>query len=142
MEHKLQDSVSLRPFSFQFRRYPRFFIIGAFSYIINIGLTFLLPEYAHLWYLISFSLAALVSLSCSFILNSFYTFRGYLRKDNTKRYTLYINFYIISALITFVLVYLLTSIFKMHYFVSITVITLISSFITYIINKKFIFLHI
>lgn len=124
-----------------FKNYPLFFIIGGLTYGLNIGLTFLITEYLHLWYLLSYIIAALISLTCSFILNSLFTFRGYLRESHSKRYTLYLGFYIISALTTFALVYILTSIFKLHYLVSITVVTLASSFVTYIVNKKFIFLH-
>ena len=125
----------------QFRHYPYFFIIGALAYGLNIGLTFFFTEYIHLWYLLSFVISALVSLTCSFILNSLFTFRGYLRESHSKRYTLYIGFYIISAFITFTLVYVLTSILDIHYIISITAVTLASSFITYIVNISFIFQH-
>ncbi len=142
MEQKKSQNIPLLSLAHvQFRHYPYFFIIGGFAYGINIGLTLLFTEYIHLWYLWSFMIAAFISLSCSFILNSLFTFRGYLRESHSERYALYIGFYIISALITFVLVYILTSIFNIHYIVSITVITLVSSFVTYIVNKKFIFLH-
>jgi len=142
MEHKNTPKYPLlRAIYAQFRHYPYFFIIGGLAYGINIGLTFLLTEYIHLWYLLSFIIAALISLTCSFILNSLFTFRGYLRESHPERYALYIGFYIVSALITFALVYILTSIFNIHYLISITVVTLVSSFVTYIVNKKFIFRH-
>lgn len=138
---KTSKSTLLSLIYAQFRHYPYFFIIGGLAYSINIGLTFLFTEYIHLWYLLSFIIAALISLTCSFILNSLFTFRGYLRESHSKRYALYISFYIISALITFTLVYILTSIFMIHYLISITAVTLVSSFVTYIVNKKFIFLY-
>lgn len=142
MEQKnLQKNPLLGTIYAQFKHYPYFFIIGGIGYGISIGLTFLFTEYIHLWYLLSYIIAALISLTCSFILNSLFTFKGYLRESHKERYALYIGFYIISALVTFALVYILTSIFNMHYLVSITVVTLVSSFITYVINKKFIFLH-
>ena len=142
MEQKKPQNPPLLSLTYaQFRHYPYFFIIGGLTYGINIGLTFLLTEYIHLWYLLSFIIAALISLSCSFILNSLFTFRGYLRESHPERYALYIGFYIVSALITFALVYILTSIFNIHYLISITVVTLVSSFVTYIVNKKFIFRH-
>lgn len=142
MEHKnSQKYPLLRAIYAQFKRYPYFFIIGSIGYGISIGLTFLFTEYIRLWYLLSFIIAALISLTCSFILNSLFTFRGCLRESLKERYALYIGFYTISALVTFALVYILTSIFNMHYLVSITAVTLVSSFITYIVNKKFIFLH-
>ncbi len=142
MEHKnTQGDPLLETIYAQFKHYPYFFIIGGIGYGISIGLTFLFTEYLHLWYLLSFMFAALISLTCSFILNSLFTFRGYLRESHQERYALYIGFYIISALVTFVLVYILTSIFNMHYLFSITIVTLASSFVTYIVNKRFIFLH-
>lgn len=131
----------LRPISFQFRQYPHFLIVGGFGYGVNIGLTFLFTEYVHLWYLLSFIIAACISLTCSFILNSLFTFRGYLRKSHSERYALYTGFYIASALVTFALVYILTSVLGVYYLLSITVVTFVSSFVTFIVNKRFIFLH-
>lgn len=142
MEHKNPQKYPLiRTIYAKFKHYPYFFIIGGIGYGISIGLTFLFTEYIQLWYLLSFIIAALISLTCSFILNSLFTFRGYLRESHRERYALYIGFYIISALITFALVYILTSILNMYYLISITIVTLASSFITYIVNKKFIFIH-
>lgn len=123
-----------------FKRYPHFLIIGTISYGINISLTFLLTEYLRWWYLVSFITAALISLTFSFVLNSIFTFKEYLRRNHAQRYLLYIGFYIISAVITFILVYIFTSIIGLHYLVSITIVTATSSVVTFIVNKKFIFL--
>lgn len=136
-----QNSAVLEALFIQFKRYPHFLIIGGLGYGISIGLTFLFTEYMRLWYLLSFIIAALVSLTVSFMLNSAFTFKGYLRKSHSRRYSLYIGFYAVSALVTFTLVYLLTSVFGIHYLISITAVTLISSFITFIVNKKLIFIH-
>lgn len=136
--HKMFDSRFIPP---HFKQYPHFLIVGGFSYILNILLTYFFTEYFGLWYLLSFIFAAFISLSLSFVLNSFYTFKEYERRSHSERYGLYIGFYCVSAVTTFVLVYTITSIFGMHYLFSITIVTLASSLITFSVNKKFIFLH-
>lgn len=141
MVKQLLKLLDLRPIPGHFSRYPHFLMVGGFSYILNILLTYFFTEYFNSWYLLSFMLAAFVSLSLSFILNSSYTFKGYERKSHSKRYGLYIGFYCVSAVTTFVLVYILTSVFGMYYLFSITIVTLASSLLTFGVNRKFIFLH-
>lgn len=122
-----------------FKRYPYFVIIGVSSSFLIIILTFILTEYLHFWYLLSFIVSAFFSWTYNFIMNAKFTFQNYRSDDIFKKYILYIKGYIFLSLISFGSVYILTSILYFNYLISIFIITIIMSLVTFYFNRKLIF---
>lgn len=129
----------LRKFILHFNRFPHFLMTGMVGYTVSLGLTVLLTEYARLWYLLSFLIGAFTGLVCSFIINSVFTFKDHKKDGSSRRFALYLGYYLINGIITFALIYLLTSVWGLHYVLSIVGITVVSNIVTFLVNKKWIF---
>ena len=63
------------------RRFIKFSIVGGSGVIVNMGLLYLLTEFAHLYYMISSLIAIEVSIICNFVLNDLWTWSD--RKHQT-----------------------------------------------------------
>lgn len=122
-----------------FRRYPIFFIIGVSSFLLNLLLTFIFTESLHFWYMLSFVIATFITWTFSFIMNSLFTFSGHGKSGYVARYLGYLAIYGAIGLITFTLVYLLTTILGFYYLLSVALVGLLMSFFTFLINKRFVF---
>lgn len=122
-----------------FRRYPYFVIIGISSSFLIIILTFFLTEYLHFWYLLSFIISAFFAWTYNFIMNAKFTFENYKSDNILKKYILYIKGYILLSFISFGSVYILTSIWFFNYLISISIVTIIMSLVTFYFNRKSIF---
>lgn len=123
----------------KFRRYPYFIIIGVSSSFLIFIMTFILTEYLHLWYLLSFIIAAFFAWTYNFIMNAKFTFENYKSDNLLKKYILYIKGYVLLSFISFGSVYILTSILHFNYLISIFIITIIMSLVTFNFNRNFIF---
>lgn len=122
-----------------YKRYPHFIIVGFIGLALNYTLTFIFTEVFLLWYLFSFILATLITWTFNFYFNSRYTFKGHARPDLFKSYINYLQVYSLLGLVAFGLAYVLTSIIGLYYLLSIFIVTLVMSLITFMFNKKIVF---
>ena len=123
----------------KFGRYFHFVIIGASGTVLVFAMTFVLTDYLHFWYLLAYIISTLCGWTYGFIMNSKFTFQGHDGDKLVKRYIFYIQGYVLLSLISFSSVYVLTSILYLHYLISMLIITVIMSIITFNFNRKFIF---
>ncbi|MBT6691319.1 GtrA family protein [Candidatus Parcubacteria bacterium] len=123
----------------KFGRYFNFVLVGVSGTALVFLMTFVLTEYLHLWYLLAYIISTLCGWTYGFIMNSKFTFNDHDGENLIKRYVFYIQGYILLSLISFSSVYVLTSILNLHYLVSMSIITVIMSIITFNFNRKFIF---
>lgn len=123
----------------RFGGYPQFVIIGASGTILVFVMTYALTEYLHIWYLLSYIISTLCGWTYNFFMNSRFTFQGHNNDNLIKRYIFYIQGYIFLSLISYSLVYVLTSVLHLYYLISISVVTIFMSIITFKFNRKFIF---
>lgn len=123
----------------KFGKYLHFIIIGASGTVLVFIMTFILTEHVHLWYLFSYIISTLCGWTYNFIMNSKFTFQGHNTDNLLKRYIFYIQGYILLSLVSFSAVYVLTSILYLHYLISMSIITITMSIITFNFNRKFIF---
>lgn len=56
-------------------KYIQFCIVGGIGVFINLGITYFLTEYLHIWYMISNFAGILVAVTSNFIGNYFWTFK-------------------------------------------------------------------
>jgi len=57
------------------KRMIKFAIIGGIGVPIQLGLTYLLTEYAHMWYILSLAITIGITFIWNFTMNSIWTFR-------------------------------------------------------------------
>ncbi len=123
----------------EFRRFPVFIITGVTGFGVNLIVSFLLTEYASLWYMYSVVIGAIVSWTVVFFLNSYSTFRGHSREQYVVTYFKNMSVYLISAPIGFALVYALTSHVGIHYLASQILVVGTISVISFIVQKRYVF---
>jgi len=114
-------------------RYIRFLFGGGLSLLLNLGITYLLTEFLHLWHMLSFAIALGCEIMFLFVYHSYVTFR--------KRG----NFWLFAGVILFIsglnwlAVYLLTEILALPYLIAIVLAAGAISLLNYGVNKKVVF---
>lgn len=125
----------------KFKQYPWFVIIGVSGLVIVLALTYMLTEFFHIWYLVSYIAATLVAWTVGFFLNSAITFRGHRKDKYFKRYLHFMGVYLVMGLLNFALVYVLTSIIGVYYLFSVILVVFPMSLMTFHVNKRHVFEH-
>jgi len=57
-------------------QFIKFAIIGGIGVVINLGITYCFTEYFGVYYMISNCLGIIVAMSCNFVGNKVWTFKG------------------------------------------------------------------
>ncbi len=122
-------------------KFLKFLFAGFVGLCINLGVTYILTEYLHVWYFWSFLAGTIISWTCSFFINALYTFsntpRGY--GGWFKKYAVYIFSYLIFFWVNAGIVYVSTSILSIHYIFSIILSAVCTTIGTFTINRWVIF---
>lgn len=121
------------------RRFIIFAAVGGFGLLVNLAVTYLFTEYAHWWYLFSFTLGTLVSWTVAFLANSLVTFAGHSKDAYLRRYLVFLAGYTVIFACNTALVYTLTSILSVYYLVSISTVTLLSATATFFFSKRYVY---
>ncbi len=85
----------------------RFITSGSIGAITNLGILYLLTDVAHVWYLISATVAFIISQIISFIMQKLWTFQETARDTIKRQITLYVSLGIFNVAVNTLLVYLL-----------------------------------
>src|SRR3989344_7670308 len=93
------------------KEFITFCLVGGVGFLISVALTYILTEYAHIWYLLSFAISALFSWTVIFFLNLYFTFKISLKGTLFQKYIQFISGYIILFALNIGLVYIFTSLF-------------------------------
>jgi putative flippase GtrA len=120
-------------------KFIKFAVLGGGGLLVNLGVTYLLTQYAHLWYFLSFIVGTFTSWSILFIAHSFITFVGHSKEAYLRRYALFISGYLGIFCVNAVCVYLLTSVLHIYYLVSIIAVTCLSTFATFFFSKRYVY---
>lgn len=123
----------------RFDRYPHYVIVGISTAVVSLLVTFVLTDIVGFWYFFSFIIATIVGCILNFALNSRFTFRGHDAKFYFSKYVNYSLFYILMGIFNLSIVYILTSIFFLHYLISIIIAGSVISLITFSFNKRVVF---
>lgn len=113
----------------------RFCIVGGIGLLINLSVIYLGVDVFHLWIVPTFMVGLLISWSISFVLNAFITFPEHERSAYYTKYFLYLSNYSIVFALNTVLIYLLTTIVGLHYFIATIICALSTVFLTYSFSK-------
>lgn len=120
-------------------KFVTFGVVGGTGLLVNLGVTYVLTQYAGLWYFFSFIIATFVSWNVVFFANSLFTFRGHPKEHYARRYATFMLGYLGIFFFNAALVYTLTSILHFYYLLSITFVTALSTILTFLFSKKFVY---
>ena len=114
-------------------RYVKFVFGGGLALVLNLILTYFLTEVVHLWHMVSFAIALGLELLFLLVYHTLITFK---KKGKKMLFILIISF--ISTL-NWILVYILTVEFHLHYLFSIVMVAGMVSIINYFLNRNLVF---
>lgn len=114
-------------------KYVKFLFGGGLSLLLNLGITYTLTEYLHLWHMLSFAIALGCEIFFLFAYHSYVTFRR-----NGKFWLFAIVILCISAL-NWLAVYLLTEFLMLPYLIAIILAAGVISVLNYGVNKRLVF---
>jgi len=125
----------------KYKRYPVFIAGGVIGFVTNLLTSFILTDIIHIWYFFSVITGTLISWTVFFLFNYFLTFRDSIPENFWKAYVKNMLFYIGSAPIGLALIYVLTSIFFIHYLLSLTMVVGVMSIISFLFSKRYVFIN-
>lgn len=121
------------------KQFIKFAAVGILGLVANLGVTYLFTELFGFWYFLSFLIATLVAWTLMFMVNSIFTFAGHSKENYGNKFLIFLIVYLGAFLVNASLVYAQTSIFFIHYLISISTATIITSIITFTLSKKFVY---
>ena len=113
--------------------YVTFLFGGGLSLLLNLGITYSLTEYLHLWHMFSFAVALGCEIFFLFVYHSYVTFR------KNGRFWLFAAVIIFISSLNWLAVYLLTEILVLPYLIAIVLSAGVISLLNYGINKIVVF---
>ncbi len=113
-----------------FIQFLRYFFIGGFAAIVNIGMLFVFTHFIHLYYLMSNILSFVLGLIVNYLLSKKFVFQEDTSISQSKEFVMYTIIGVIGLGIDTMFVWLFTDIIKIYYMIS----KLISTAIVFIWN--------
>lgn len=123
----------------RFGEFIRFLCAGGAGFLATLALTYILTEYAGLWYFASFLFAQVVGWSLIFALNTFMTFREAHRGDFFLRATAFLVAYLGAFILNALIVLMLTEGFGLHYLLSMVAGTAVVVVANFLVSKHIVF---
>ena len=118
-------------------RFIKFCLVGLSGVGVNMGLLWLLTEYAGLPYLLSATISVETSIITNFLLNNFFTFRGRSESGTKPFFQRLLKFNLVSLIglgINLGLLSLFTEVFGIYYLVSNIIAIIIVTMWNYLLN--------
>ncbi len=134
--NRMNNTPTLKKVLSFYHRYHVFFVFYSLCFGINYFITWVLTDYFGIYYILSYGAGTFINWTFNFFSNSKVTFRGHDTTRQLQRYVRFLILYTCLAPLNFGTVYLLTSIFHVHYLISVPVATITYSVINYTILKK------
>lgn len=120
-------------------QFLRFCIVGGVGLLVNLGVTHTGVVLLNLWYFGPYILGVFAGWTSSFLLNALFTFPEHKHASYGRKYALFISMYAVIFAINAGMVYTLTSLFGVHYLISITVSALATTLLSFSFNKHVIY---
>ncbi len=120
-----------------FHKFNKFLIGGLIGYPLKIIVTFILTDLLGVWYFVSYLIALGIIFAFNFFYNTYITFEvGSNKKENFVKYCITLGIFVAIDAIA---VKILTEILRIHYLISITLITIGIVILKFVAYKKFVF---
>ena len=133
----LKHLYSLMSRKGELARFIKFCVVGLSGVGVNMGLLWLLTEYAGLQYLFSAAIAIETSIITNFLLNNFFTFKGRSEPGTRPFFRRLLKFNLVSLVglgINLGLLSLFTEVFGIYYLVSNIIAIIIVTMWNYLMN--------
>jgi putative flippase GtrA len=117
----------------------RYVFSGGIAAVINLGLLYILTEYAGLHYLVSGVIAFCCAVIVSFSMQKKWTFQDHSTHATHKKFGIFVVVALINLGLNTLLLYLFTDLAKFHYIVSQILAAAIVALWSYFIYKKVVF---
>ena len=118
-------------------RYLVFITGGGTGMLINLCLTYVLTEYVHLWYMLSYAIGQTVNLLFNFFYHRHITFT--VTSRGKERFGKFILVSVGVILTSWLLVWYITEHIGLYYILSIVIVAFFVSVIDFLINKMWVF---
>lgn len=118
----------------------KYYLVGASGVFVNLGILYALTEFEGLWYLLSSTIAILVSITTNFILNKKWTFKGEMTKQRTIiMYSKFMGISLIGMIIQLGFNYLFVEKLALYYLLAAFISIGIASSVNFILNRHYTF---
>lgn len=117
----------------------RFLVAGGTAFAVNIIVLYIFTDMLGIYYLISTVWAFLISFGVSFLLQKFWTFHDGSRNTLHIQLPLYLGMQVMNLGLNAVLMYAFVEYFHLWYILSQVIIALALAFVSFFINKRYIF---
>ena len=118
----------------------KYYLVGVTGVLLNLGILYSLTEFAHLWYMISAVIAALVTIISNFTLDKIWTFRDAVLKQKTI--IVFVKFAGVCMLGTGIylgLIYTFVEMMSVYYMLAAVVSIGIAGTINFMLNRRWSF---
>ena len=139
---KLKKLLSKLFFTKTNNAYIQFFrstFVGAISTLADMGLLYILTDFAHIHYLISTSLGFILGTIINYILSIFWVFKEKKLKNKTAEFIIFSIIGAIGLLLNELFMWLFTDIAGLYYLISKIISTIIVFLFNFLTRKKFLF---
>ena len=122
--------------------YIQFFrstFVGAISTLADMGLLYILTDFAHIHYLISTALGFILGTIINYILSIFWVFKDKKLKNKTAEFIIFSVIGAIGLLLNELFMWLFTDIAGLYYLISKIISTIIVFLFNFLTRKKFLF---
>lgn len=123
----------------KYTRIARFIISGGLAAGTNLVSLFIMTHYLGMWYLLSSTIAFLLSFAVSFTLQKFWTFRDDSRDRIGRQASIYFAVLIAGLIANAAFVYAFVEYIGLHYLLAAILSGAIIAFFNYIVYKRYIF---
>lgn len=96
----------------------RYCFVGGFAFIVDVGLLYLLTEYAGCHYLLSASLSFIAGLCVNYLLSISWIFKSSTYNSRTLEFVFFAVIGIVGLLLNELLLYVATDVLHLYYMVS------------------------
>lgn len=122
--------------------YIQFFrstFVGAIATVADMGLLYILTDFAHIHYLISTGIAFILGTIVNYILSIFWVFKEKKLKSKAAEFIIFSIIGVIGLLLNELFMWLFTDIAGLHYLLSKIIATIIVFLFNFLTRKKFLF---
>ncbi|MDD4991687.1 MAG: GtrA family protein [Paludibacter sp.] len=127
------------PASDHFIQIFRYLIAGFIAFSVDALLLYLLTDYFHIYYLLSTVFAFALGLLASYIINVVWVFDNRKQKQQSVELVIFITISAVGLVVTFVLMWFLTSVLSIFYLYSKVITTAIVFIWNFIAKKRILF---
>ena len=118
------------------KQFTKFALVGGSGSLIGLGILWIFTELAGWYYLVSLTLALLVSVSNNYLWNSKWTFKD--KKASIKGFGKYLSLSAGTLVLNLILVFILTDVIGIWYMFSAIITTGIVFLINFTLSRKYV----